>query len=109
MAENEVNQDVNALRDDLKQLREDIATIAESLKKVVQGGARAVRANEPDDLYGQFKEGCTILCARRVSTHEPQWRREIEERPFTALLGLSLSALSLASSCRCAECYATSS
>jgi ElaB/YqjD/DUF883 family membrane-anchored ribosome-binding protein len=86
MAEHEVNQDVNALRDDLKQLREDIATIAESLKKVVQGGARAVRANEPDDLYGQFKEGYESL-RQEGKQARTVVEREIEERPFTALLG----------------------
>jgi ElaB/YqjD/DUF883 family membrane-anchored ribosome-binding protein len=86
MAEKEVNQDVNALRDDLKQLREDVATIAESLKKVVQGGAKAVLPNQPDDLYGQFKEGYESL--RQEGKHaRSAVEREIEDRPFTALLG----------------------
>jgi ElaB/YqjD/DUF883 family membrane-anchored ribosome-binding protein len=86
MAEHEVNQDVNALKDDLKQLRQDVAAVAESLKKIVQGGAGADRANAPDDLYGQFKEGYESL--RQESRHaRTAMEREIEERPFTALLG----------------------
>ncbi len=88
MAES-VNQDVNTLKDDIQQLRQDVGTLAESLKKVVEGGADVGRSKafeELEHLYGQFKEGYESL--QREGGHARKGlEKEIEERPFTAIVG----------------------
>ncbi len=84
-----VSQDVNALKDDLQRLRQDVATLTESLKKVVEEGAgvgRAKAVEELEDLYGQLKEGYESL-RKEGKRARSGLEKEIEERPFVALVG----------------------
>jgi ElaB/YqjD/DUF883 family membrane-anchored ribosome-binding protein len=89
MAEFEVNQDVNTLKEDLNRLRNDVATLSDSLKKVVGGGAEAGRAKaleELENLFDQFKDRYDSL-RQETKRARTGLEKEIEDRPFMALLG----------------------
>lgn len=89
MAQASAESDIEALREEVKELRNDVASVTDTLKKVLRSKAQEGETEvqgEFERLYDQFKE--TYDSVRRESSRvKTGIEREVEERPFTTLIG----------------------
>jgi ElaB/YqjD/DUF883 family membrane-anchored ribosome-binding protein len=93
--DDQTTKDLAALQDDFQQLREDLHALRESVAKTLQSGTEAGKERAQEELERlaeQFKE--TYDSVRKQSKQtKKSLENEIEERPFTYVLGALIVGL----------------